>query len=733
MAYLTVRGVKSYAADRDVSFDLSSKVTLIYGQNGSGKSTVSGYFYDRHADQYRHCTFSSSGVDHFLVFNQEYIDSRFGKTDSQPGIFTLSEKNQGLQDVITKNQKQSAKIATELEGITAGISKRQQMLETVKDDCARKMFARTVNDRNRLGGFLERAKQTRSFYERMLSTPVSELQTTTETLEEKWHLLSKSEGTQVDELIMVSISGPGANVTELMCTPIVPANSTQFSATIAHLGNADWVHKGSGYIEGSICPFCQQVFDSEHFATEIGKMFDASYQDVLKTLSASQEQLAQDYKRLEDFERRVLVHAFAGHNSSLHALTESLKKSVELQLQQVLNKVKEPSQIILLENKQDIYAQLSDEVNALNARVAENNRLAVNFREEKRRLAAEVHGHLRARCEEYLAEQDAQHKEIRAHLVQLTEQHDILFAQKRALDAESSMLTGQLSEIQPTIDVINANLKLLGITGFEIFCHDSELKRYRLRRGSEPREEAVFRSLSEGEKTIIAFLYFLESCTGSVTPEAIPTDKKLIVIDDPISSLSHNYIYEVAALIKRKIITPAIAKHVVILTHNMFFFQEIILNSGRLQDNRSAPTNWSLMRIVKGEHSDCVALSMHEMLNDYQALWQTLKDVRDSKTQPIVLFNTMRNILEYYFSFACKQEKLRAALEMLAAQHSDAGEYDSFYRAINRHSHSDGRNILQTGIVDKERYFDMFRKIFKQTEDEEHYAAMMGEEMQQEQ
>jgi wobble nucleotide-excising tRNase len=69
---------------------------------------------------------------------------------------------------------------------------------------------------------------------------------------------------------------------------------------------------------------------------------------------------------------------------------------------------------------------------------------------------------------------------------------------------------------------------------------------------------------------------------------------------------------------------------------------------------------------------------MHEMLNEYQALWQTLKDVRDAKTQPVVLFNTMRNILEYYFSFSCKNEKLKEALESLATEHSDAGEYDSF-------------------------------------------------------
>lgn len=91
----------------------------------------------------------------------------------------------------------------------------------------------------------------------------------------------------------------------------------------------------------------------------------------------------------------------------------------------------------------------------------------------------------------------------------------------------------------------------------------------------------------------------------------------------------------------------------------------------------------------------------------------------------------MRNILEYYFSFSCKNEKLKDALESLASEHSDAGEYDSFYRAINRHSHSDGRNILSTGAIDKERYLKMFRRVFIQTDDDEHYLAMMGESEEQ--
>ncbi len=178
--------------------------------------------------------------------------------------------------------------------------------------------------------------------------------------------------------------------------------------------------------------------------------------------------------------------------------------------------------------------------------------------------------HLRSICDEFFQERDRQLGELKSATETRLREVESMAARKKTLDDETSALTGQLSDIQPTINIINANLRLLGITGFEIICHDDELKLYRLRRANEPDKAEVFKSLSEGEKTIVSFLYFIESCSGSLTPETIHPDNKLIVIDDPISSLSHNYIYEVAALIKRKIIKAGAARHVVILTHNMF-------------------------------------------------------------------------------------------------------------------------------------------------------------------
>lgn len=727
MAQLRIRGVRSYAPDRDICFDLSSKVTLIYGQNGSGKSTVSGYFYDPESDKYRHCAFDSPHISHFQVFNQEYIDSKFARSDYQPGIFTLCETNQESQDKINSNNKERTKLSARIDKLKEEVAEKEGMKETIADHCARDIFNRTVNDRKSLSDFLDGAKIKRSFYERMVATPFSDVRTTTEELAEKWRMLSQSEGRLVAELHLPSTSALTEEIKKLMKEPVMPAGSTQFSILIQKIGNADWVRQGQHYIHDDICPFCQQSLDVTSFSRELAQMFDETYQTSLAALSRAAERLAQDCDILAEFERRVTAHAFVDDSSQILSQVKTVNKGFQILLQQLLSKVKEPSLTIQPEPLQDPLTLLQNEVDAFNIRVRENNRLADNFSEEKQTLYADVMAHLRGICDEFFNERDRQLGELQNEIDTRLREADALAAGKKTLDDETNRLTGQLSDIQPTINNINANLRLLGITGFEIICHDAEMKLYRLRRGSEPEKAEVFKSLSEGEKTMVAFLYFIESCSGSLTPETIHPENKLIVIDDPISSLSHNYIYEVAALIKRKIIKAAAARHVVILTHNMFFFQEMLLNSGRLQDGKKAPANWSLFRVIKSDYSSCERLSMHEMLNEYQALWQTLKDVRDEKTQPVVLFNTMRNILEYYFSFACKNEKLKEALEALAEEHSNAGEYDSFYRAINRHSHSDGRNLFSTGVIDKERYLNMFRKVFIHTDDDAHYLAMMGE------
>ncbi|MFP1559147.1 AAA family ATPase [Escherichia coli] len=62
----------------------------------------------------------------------------------------------------------------------------------------------------------------------------------------------------------------------------------------------------------------------------------------------------------------------------------------------------------------------------------------------------------------------------------------------------------------------------------------AELKdKYIISRDGNNRKQDVYRSLSEGEKTLITFLYFLECCKGKTNENDTDMRDKLIVIDNP--------------------------------------------------------------------------------------------------------------------------------------------------------------------------------------------------------
>ena len=95
---------------------------------------------------------------------------------------------------------------------------------------------------------------------------------------------------------------------------------------------------------------------------------------------------------------------------------KAVNKCFQILLQQLLNKIKEPSLKIQPENIQEPLLLLQNEVDAFNTRVRENNRLAENFTQEKQTLYADVMAHLRRICDEFFTERDRQLGELQKKL-----------------------------------------------------------------------------------------------------------------------------------------------------------------------------------------------------------------------------------------------------------------------------------------------------------------------------
>ena len=293
------------------------------------------------------------------------------------------------------------------------------------------------------------------------------------------------------------------------------------------------------------------------------------------------------------------------------------------------------------------------------------------------------------------------------------------------IDKQINIITEQsklVSNIDEAVISINNRLIELGIDSFKIEKYDKDKAEYKLVR-SEESEDNIFGSLSEGEKMIISFLYFIEECRGK--DDSKTADKrKIVVIDDPISSLSHIYVFNVAELVKSEFIKDNLDKweQIFILTHSLYFFYELV---GQKKFSRKDLTEEqlkkvpNLYRILKSQNgSKIVSMQANEIQNDYQMYWSI---VNNKDNQPALIANCMRNIIDYFFGFI-QNSALSDVFQK--KEFKDKVQYQAFYRYINRESHSDNTNIYDMKEFDYDSFHDAFHEVFNLAGYEEHYKKM---------
>jgi len=212
---------------------------------------------------------------------------------------------------------------------------------------------------------------------------------------------------------------------------------------------------------------------------------------------------------------------------------------------------------------------------------------------------------------------------------------------------------------------------------------------------------------------IISFLYFREHCKGKkeATSQAL---KKIVVIDDPISSMSHVYIFAVGQLIKNEFFNSPSYEQIFLLTHSLYFFYEMTdANHERRKEKQK------LFRMYKnGDGSHIVEMKYEEIQNDYHSYWYIVKD---DKQPPALIANCMRNIIEYFFSFI---ENKNLSNVFQTPQLQDV-KYQAFCRYINRESHSLGQNIFDIKEFNYSDFKEAFQLVFTECGYKDHYDKMI--------
>lgn len=494
---------------------------------------------------------------------------------------------------------------------------------------------------------------------------------------------------------------------------------------INELNHSDWVREGVDYIKNNQCPFCQDKTISTEFQDEIKKVFDTIYENKINEISNFHTRYKTSNETyVNQLKSNIKLCEYVRNEDNLWNVITKFENNININIKKIDNKKTKPSMMIKLLDLTGIVNEIQEIIESYNLEIKSINKKVTNYQKSIDNLKIQLWKTIRFSCQDIIANNDTRLKEIKEQELTFKKMKDQYVKEKKTLSTEISEKRKSISNMDDCIDKINRTLISLGINQFGIAKH-KEIKNYFQIIRKDNDSDNVYQNLSEGEKTIITFLYFLELCLGSHKENNDISKNKIIVIDDPISSLSHHYIYEISSLINHQLIKNIGDNKILILTHNLFFFQEMIRVAP--QKDREFNKKYKLYRVIKDQFSLVKELKRNEIKNDYQALWLILKDIKDGTLAPVIAPNIMRNILEYYFSFQCNEEKLTSSLNKLANS-EDSIEYKAFYRYMNGGSHNVGMNISNLSSIPSDNYFNLFRNIFKEMDSTLHYQTMLQDE-----
>lgn len=323
--------------------------------------------------------------------------------------------------------------------------------------------------------------------------------------------------------------------------------------------------------------------------------------------------------------------------------------------------------------------------------VDKHNNKTSNFKAETTRskLALELH-FAAAEIQEFnYSESEKKCDETDAEVVKERQELDVVGQDVARMEALLSNETIGAKEFNDTLHRFIGRSELC-------LNFDAEKKGYEIIRDGVGEHDG---NLSEGEKTAIAFVYFITKLRESGNR----IDDTIVVVDDPVSSFDSNHLFHAYSFLRTQCTD---ARQLFVLTHNFTYFKLV----------RDWFTGTNRNRQKKGSEEICFFYQLnappgsprHSLLADaddslknygseYHYIFKKLYEYKLHTTlnrdEAFLTANLARKLLESFFSF--KFPKRRSDISQLM----DAGLKDckittpetkeKIYRFINKYSHSD--------------------------------------------
>ena len=671
------------------------RYNVIYGWNGSGKTLLSRIFSSLQKGQAPPCdevvVRLSSGEDirlnaftavpkhaHIRVFNQDFVEQNVYRVQgSIEPIYVFGERAK-------EEQQQLEGVMHELQEAISGIEREGRELDATKRQLDELLSegAKAVRETLQIPGRHYERDHFRHDIERLSSN--GQVQTLSEA--ERATLLQRVRAEPRKRINTLSFSF--AVYKELFEQARVVCGSRVLAEVIEELQQRPdvnvWVEQGLGLHKryaAQSCLFCDQPLPSQRLK-RLEAHFSEAYRRVTEEVQKLEEQVRGELESIKgvtlpdpDLLYPDLRETYAGARSYFYTAQEQCLEKFERLLEVLAEKRKNPFQ--------DLGATvppfgLDDEaVIEVNAVLRRHNELVERHEEEVRSARDRLKQHI-------IADRIERYRELKSKFDEAANVVEGLKQAAATLEARRKELEEALLEHARAAEELNR--ELASYLGHSELRFEVERTGYRIVRNGERA-----RALSEGEKTAIAFLYFLKS----LQDRDFDVRKGIVVIDDPVSSLDANALYYAFGFMKSRVRE---AGQLFVLTHNFLFFRQV-KNWFKHVERRNKGDCGYYMIVVQddGSRRNSRLAKLDRLLEDYETEYHYLfalvyrashlGDENRDLQQYYYLPNVIRRLLEAFIEFKVpgKGSPLRERLDELPF---DSAKKERIRRFCDTHSHS---------------------------------------------
>lgn len=653
---------------------------LVYGKNGSGKSTISQAFdaikqnnqsliIGQIIDKSGALAFiNEEEKNNIFVFNEEYVNSKIKIEDDGLHAIVLLGDAANIDEMLQKAKRINKKLEERNSKYQEEFQKYNDIQNTdnpekYKDDIIKILKEKfgnrwkQINNRERISGDVCSFESAENIINAFaIDVSVGELKNNfVEKLKSYEDIRSDLNFTEeIKQLNFEDIKRLLLHQVEQQQLAPREEEIKQAIAEADHIATKNIMES-----DKDICPYCFQKLTDEYkreILSSLETIFNPEIQNHRANLENKKQEiqnLLNNFKNLPDIDK----------------LDKDLFDIIKIQIDTCQTKVTEQ----LNQKIQNPFVALNLDVNFDNS-VNELNQNLGQLEQKRQAFMAQ-----KARANELKQELERLNKQVayfeikdnfnyyeeKLRIMQaLNSKKDHNYRRLECISSKISELNAQKEQINIAQDKINDHLKYIFFKEGRLELSENQGQYVLKSNGNNVKAKDV----STGERNAIALSYFFTEIFKSENSKEFYTKPKFIVIDDPISSFDFENKVGIMSFLNyqiHKIMTGCSESKMIILTHDLmsaFDMQKIISNLPKVefyneQDNK----NKKDVIFVQKELKDHQFVGFGKKYSEYKTLLNEIYDyANNSVSENANIGNNMRKVLEAFgtFNYQCGIEDI---------------------------------------------------------------------------